>query len=311
MGFQYGSSGKRCNLRTLRHNVPMLWDILHEGERSRAVSAAIAQFAPDVVISDAEPFTHHAARRLRIPRMGFDHFGVMVYCRLPMPLADRLTSFFDRSIYKLMCGQPDRVLVSSFYEVMPVDASVETVGPLLRREVYGVRPSEGQHVLAYLNRGDAQLQPHVHRALAEAGPEIRLYGTSRTGREGNLVYRKPGSEPFLKDLASCRAVISTAGNQLVGEALHFGKPLLVLPEACVEQRLNAAAVERLGIGETSGFPELSPNRVRAFLERAPHYALAARRNATDGCRDAIEKIEGWIRGARAAAPVRTLARVAA
>ena len=38
-------------------------------------------------------------------------------------------------------------------------------------------------------------------------------------------------------------MVSTAGNQLATEACYFGKPLLVMPEDCAEQRLNARQVE--------------------------------------------------------------------
>jgi hypothetical protein len=62
--------------------------------------------------------------------------------------------------------------------------------------------------------------------------------------------------PFLEDLAGCRAVISTAGNQLIGVALYLCKPVCVMPEACVEcveQRLNAGS--NIGRNVRDGGPE--------------------------------------------------------
>ena len=42
-------------------------------------------FEPDLVISDAEPFTHQAAAALGVPRIGFDHFGILSHCRPTAP----------------------------------------------------------------------------------------------------------------------------------------------------------------------------------------------------------------------------------
>ena len=49
------------------------------------------------------------------------------------------------------------------------------------------------------------------------------------------------------------AVVSTAGNQLVGEALYLGKPVLVMPERVnFEQAINAHYLEQSGAGWVEG-----------------------------------------------------------
>lgn len=63
--------------------------------------------------------------------------------------------------------------------------------------------------------------------------------TAYRGRIDNLEFRPPGNAEFIRDLAACRAVLSTAGNQLIGEAIHFRKPVLALPEAAFD-RLSPA-----------------------------------------------------------------------
>src|SRR5262249_31113023 len=115
--------------------------------------------------------------------------------------------------------------------------------------------------------------------------------TGRTGASGRLEFRPPSERGFLDDLAHCRAVVGTAGNQLVGEALHFGKPMLVMPEDSVEQHVNATAVERCGIGVRADHRRLTPESVRTFLAAEEQHADRARWHARDGRAEALAALE--------------------
>lgn len=212
------------------------------------VREIVEGFAPDVVISDAETWTHHVAATLKIPRISFDHIGIMAYCKPHLEPLDRLKAAFDTLCYRRMMGEPERILISSFYDAEPRRPGVKIVGTLPRQTVREMTPRDGEHILVYLNRGQDMLHSQLLDPLEEIGCPVHIYGTERRGRVGRLSFMPPSNLPFLEDLASCRAVVSTAGNQLVGEAIYLGKPILVMPESCVEQRMNALAVERLGIG---------------------------------------------------------------
>ncbi len=308
LGYAYGGSGKRSNYLTIRQNSWHVLDILFRGPVSQQVTAAMKDFHPDVVISDAEPWTHRAARRLGIPRIGFDHFGIMVHCKLPMPWLDWLRSFRDVWIYRILMRRPQRVIVSSFYDAPPRWPGVEVIGPLLRDEVLQIPSVDGDHFLCYFNKGQHQFTPEVEQTLRSISGPVYVYGvTGRRGMSGNIDFRPPSNMPFVEDLASCRAIISTAGNQLVGEALHFGKPMLVMPEDCVEQRLNAAAISRLGIGMETTFAAFSPAVVQRFLELEPTYRERTRVVARDGRAEAIRTIERFLRELAPAAAISQIA----
>jgi uncharacterized protein (TIGR00661 family) len=293
LSFEYDDGGRICHARTLRRNAPLVRDLTTGGRTLGEVVEDMRVFGPDVVITDAEAWTSRAARRLGVPRIGFDHFGVMVHARPAMDALDRVRSLSDRFLYSQLLGRPERILVSSFYEAPPRGDDVRFVPPLLREEVHRVQPEAGAFVLVYLNRGRRQLTPRVEAALQGAGVDIRLYGSDRLGREGRIEFRPLGNQAFLRDLATCRAVISTAGNQLVGEALHYGKSMLVMPERTVEQRLNARAVESLGVGRATRMETLTADEIRAFLEAAPEMAERAR--ARDGRDEAVDLLTRWVR----------------
>jgi uncharacterized protein (TIGR00661 family) len=295
LGFAYGRrSGTRSNWRTLRRNLSAALDLLLHGPVFDMVRDVVRDFAPDVVLADAEAWTHRVAGALGVPRIGLDHIGILAHCRPPVEWPDRLEAALDKAVYRLLMGEPDRIIVSSFYDAPPRRPGVCVVGTLPRQAVRELTPTPGEHLLAYFNRGEQQLTPALLRALEDVGCPVHVYGTARQGRQGRLTFLPPSGLPFLEDLAACRAVVSTAGNQLMGEAIYLGKPVLVLPERCVEQRLNAAAVARLGLGERVTRRQFTAERLRAFLGRREEFTANLRRHVRDGLRETLAAVERFL-----------------
>lgn len=290
LGYVYGRRGKRSTTLTLKKNLPAILDLFWRGPSLSMVIDTIREFAADVIISDAEAWTQRAGKQLGIPRITFDHFGILTHCKPKLGWQDRWTAERDRKAYLALMGQPERVIVSSFYNAPPRRPGVRVIGPLIRDEVRQVQPTDGDHLLVYLNNGIHQFTDWVERALQGLGRPVKIYGTQRIGTAGNLSFHPPSKLPFLEDLASCQAVISTAGNQLVGEAMHLGKPLLVMPEHCVEQRCNANALEDMCIGEQLPHRALTTNAINRFLEKLDTYKLNIRRHVRDGNVEAIEAL---------------------
>jgi uncharacterized protein (TIGR00661 family) len=305
LGYAYGKNGKASPLLTARQNAWHVLEMLFRGPEFHTVKDAVLDFRPDVVISDAEPWMHRVARHLKIPRIGFDHFGVMVYCKPPIPFGDRIRSRRDVFVYRLLMGRPERIIVSSFYDAPPRWPSVRVIGPLLRDEILNAPIRHGEHILVYFNKGQYQFTPHVELALRALDVPMLVYGTPRRGREGNLDFRPLSNVPFVEHMASCRAIISTAGNQLVGEAVHLGKPMLVIPEACVEQRLNAASLERSGFGMQVRHDDFSADVVKTFLANCHHYRQNMARSVRNGRREAVETIEQFLRELTTGEPTTT------
>jgi len=289
-------TGRRSRRRTLKRNLPGVMDLKMSGPALDMVAETLRRFRPDVVVSDSEPWTHHAARRLEIPRISFDHFGVLVYCRWPMRMLDRVICWLEAGAYRKLMGRPQRVVVASFYDAPPRRPGVRVVGPVLREQVRKTTPSPGEYLLVYFSNGEKHYTEPMHRTLGELGLPVRVYGTGREGREGNLQFFPPSNTQFVEDLAGCRAVFSTAGNQLISEAMHFGKPLLLMPEDSLEQRLNAATVERLGYGRHLSRRDVAADVIGEFLIGGDRFAANLRAAATrDGGAEAVEAIEQYAR----------------
>jgi uncharacterized protein (TIGR00661 family) len=306
--YGYTSDGRRSLSRTLGENLKHLSDVVLGGGGLDEVSRVIRDVRPAVAICDAEPWTHAAAARLGVPRISFDHFGILAYCRPPIPWGDRLRSFRDVSAYRGLMGRPDRVIVSSFYDGGVADPKIRFVGPLLRPEILRASATSGDHLLVYLNRGAYQFTPRVELALRSLDIPVVVYGTPRRGKDGKFIFREPGNETFIQDLASCRSVFSTAGNQLVGEAIWFNKPMLVMPEHTVEQRLNAAALERLGIGVQVDRTQIDGAAFRSFLDTEDVYRRSMRHALRDGRAEAVVALETFARELATERPVRAASR---
>ena len=88
-------------------------------------------------------------------------------------------------------------------------------------------------------------------------------------------------------------MFATAGNQLISEALHLRKPLLLLPEDCLEQRLNAMAVERMGIGRRTSRKQVSAAVIRGFLAAVERHAEHFPEQPADGREQAIAALERY------------------
>jgi uncharacterized protein (TIGR00661 family) len=291
IGFRYNRRAKISKYLTMKYNLPIFLDVRLGGATTSMVCDVFADFRPDLVLSDSEICTHWAAKRTGIPRITVDHFGVLVYGRLEMSWRDHLLCRGEAWVYRRLFGEPDRAIVSAFFDAPPRREGVCVVGPIIRAEAQRIEPSRGPHLLVYFSKGEHEFTPRIEQALLGLDCPVRVYGTRRRGLQGNLQFKPFANLSFLEDLAGARAVFATTGNQLCGEVIHFGKPLLGMPIDCLEQRINAQAIERMGVGMRVTRERVSTELLRCFLSREEEFARNAQRQARDGVAETLEVIE--------------------
>lgn len=290
--YQLSRGGRMAACRTLLRAAPKVVDLSVRGPALEMVGEVLEEAAPQVVVSDSEAWTNAAAKRLKIPRISFDHFGVLVYCRWPMGWARRLQNRMEARVYHgLMSGPAERIVIASFYAPPPRREGVRVVGPVLRETVLQATASPGEYLLVYFSNGPIHFTSQVEQALRALDVPVVAYGVGREGTHANLDFRPPSNTRFVADLAGCRAVFATAGNQLICEAMHFRKPMLLLPEDSLEQRLNAAAVQRMGIGMRTSQKKVCPEQLRAFLAGEARCVESFPDAPTDGRAQAVQAIE--------------------
>jgi len=238
---------------------------------------------PDLAIVDFEPALPRAARLSGLPWVSVNHQHFLrTYDLSSLPRSLRWHAAYMAMVVELYgSGQADTV-VSSFYfpPLRKGCEGVTQVGVLLRPEVLEARPSEGEHLVAYFRKfASARLLA----ALAATGRPVRVYGLGARPRAGNLTFHAISSSRFIADLTSCAALICTAGNQLVGEALHLGKPVFALPEPNNhEQAINAHFLRQTGAGDWSEFDAVDYGRLCGFLRRLDEFRTAMPRERING-----------------------------
>ena len=265
-------------------------------EVSRLV-AALDAFAADLAITDFEPTLPRAAARLGVPVVSLDHqHFLLAYDLGRLPPALRCTARFMGLACRLFVPRAATTVISAFFQPPLVAGWRHAVqaGPLLRTAILAATPHDGGHLVSYLRR---HTPTPVLAALAAAGVPVRIYGLGRRDPVGPLTFHEIDERRFVADLAGCRGVVAAAGNQLIGEALHLGKPLLVLPErAHAEQTMNAHFLAAEGCGAFTPLEAVTTATIRGFLDGSDRFAgpLAERRGRMDGFPTAARAIAATV-----------------
>ena len=294
--FAYGAPGRVNLVRTLVEAALFRMEL---GDHVRRVMPELDRARPDLIIADFEPIAPRAAQLRGVPFVSFDHQHYLVVSDLSaLPFSLRAQARAAAPFVQALYDWQRATIVSSFYNA-PIKRAYQNttwVGTLIRPELMGIKPERGGHLVGYIRR---QASPGTLAALASCGREVRLYGLGERPSQGSLRFLAIDERRFLDDLASCQAVISTAGNQLVGEALYLRKPMLVMPEALnFEQAVNAYFLERTGAGWAER-GSLTSRLLGAFLEAVPALQPRLRPEALCGNDDAVAAIERHL-GARPA-----------
>lgn len=214
----------------------------------------------ELVITDFEPLSCRVAHRRGLPLISIDNQHCLVHADISYPREYRREAAAAKLVTRLMTPRAGAYLVISFFQPAVRHKRTWIFPPILRREVLDTRPTQGEHILVYVTSPSSKLAELLGRIRGR----FLLYGFDREGENGNLIFKKPSLSGFLRDLASCRAVIANAGFSLVSEALYLGKPYLAYPvKRQFEQVFNAYYVEKMGYG--AWWDELNKERVESFL----------------------------------------------
>lgn len=280
--FQY-SSGRLDILRSVTSGIDYQARVL--GPLVERLIDELEDFGADLGITDFEPALPRACARQGIPLVSVDHqHFLLAYDLGSLPRALQWHAWLmGHAVWMCTFGATDTV-VSAFFKP-PLRRGWEhvvQVGPLLRREIRSAVPHDGGFIVSYLRRHTPFT---VLAALADCGMPVRVYGLGGRDPFGNLEFLEIDQRRFVDDLVNCRAVIAAAGNQLIGESLHLGKPLLVLPEAAhAEQSMNAHFLAAMECGDLCVLEQVTPERIGAFL------------GSLDRFRPALARVEGRMDG---------------
>jgi len=251
-------------------------------------------FGADLAVTDFEPALPRAAARQGIPLVSVDHqHFLLAYDLSSLPWWLQWQAWLMSHAVWMYVTEATDTVVSAFFRP-PLKRGWEhvvQVGPLLRGDVKRAAPSDEGFVLSYLRR---HTPFQALATLADGGLPVKVYGLGERDAVGSVSFHAIDERRFIDDLAACRCLVSAAGNQLIGEALHLGKPMLLLPErAHAEQLMNSHFLAGMGCGDFTLLEQVTTGCVRGFLDRLETFrpALDALAGRIDGTGDVVRVIE--------------------
>jgi uncharacterized protein (TIGR00661 family) len=222
----------------------------------RQLGNLVGEAEPDVILNFFEPLAAFFAltRRRRPPVVAIGHqFMVQHPSFIHEPSLWK--QHLGLKLYSRILGARAIKLALSLYEAPDLPGKRIIVGPpILRKQLFALKSNpNGEFVLVYLlNHGYAEQiiqwsarnpQTKLHCFYDKPGAPAEFQHSL------SLTFHRLDSEKFLKMMAECRHVVSTAGFESVCEAAWLGKPLFLVPvENHIEQQLNALDAQQFGLG---------------------------------------------------------------
>lgn len=237
-------------------------------QRAYGDAARLRIERPDLIITDGDQAMVLGARRARIPCLAIGHDLVFSACTLPTGLPR--ASLVREQVNALVPTRfADARIAVHFLPVEPRLANTRVARALSPADLdeprdVGALPVD-PFLLAYLADGDRDF---VLDRLAEADVDAVVFGDGLRAR-GRVRTEPVSRERFVAHLRRALGVVATAGSNLLAECVLTQKPVLALHSGRHhEQALNAALVERAGIGEALRIAALTPAAIRTFAARA-------------------------------------------
>lgn len=228
---------------------------------------------PDLVVSDGDGPSVHAAKSLGLPVLAIGHGLIFRHADLSganLPTLKRLREQINAASSS---WPAERRVAVHFAPVAPRTRGTRVARPDLPERLRSA-PARDDFFLAYFRDDDGL--PALE-ALRRRGHRVVLFGRPASIATGVEVHA-PDVDGFADALSRCRAVVGSAGNHLPAECAMLGLPLLAFyRQGDAEQEMNARLIEAAGIGLGSSLDQCTPaliERFEAELDRPRHELMA-------------------------------------
>jgi len=258
-------------LRSVALTVPLVPTLLRS---LRFIQEQIREFRPDLIVNFYEPVGGFAHRKFDIPTVAIGHQFIYEHPQTPFPEGHRLDRLlFQRHTWFFFRKSHLKLALSAY--AAPPHRNIVVVPPVLRSEVFALQTGRKNFALTYVvNKGYAD----------DLGqwplPTICFWDNAefpQKTKRGKVLFHPIDDRAYLRYMAQCRCLVTTAGFESMCEAAYLGKPMVLIPvEGHFEQLCNATDAAAHGIAthassfRTIDFAKVAPPEVdRAWLAAAP------------------------------------------
>ena len=238
----------------------------------------------DFAITDLEPLLPRISLLREKPFLTLDNQHAMLYGDLDikrLKFSERLEYLFIINFLKTYHPKSDLSILTTFCEV-PIKSKyvkrVKAVGPLIRKNVieYKDKIKYEDFILVYAHK---VLGSKLFPVLTKLKDSKFVVFTTDNFNSTNFLYKRDWIEyhsidpvKFIKKLAECKAVISSAGNTLLSESIFLKKPFYgITLQGLFEQRLNLYLLNDTGWGDGCKISELSEDHILNFINNINYY----------------------------------------
>lgn len=235
------------------------------------IEALTKELNPDLIISDFEPILPRIAKKLKIKYISIDNQHKFSRCYSnDIPLKYKFYCWLMGLYTELLVPNPDVAIVSTFYHSSIKKKPDKTilVNCFMRTLMENTITSNENFILVYYKSSSGDLLLKELNKISKF-IKIKVYGCPKEKRiYSNIEYSDISNEAFIKDLSKCSYLLCSAGNQLLGEAIYYGKPIFAVPEPNqAEQYLNAYFVDKTNCGVICNVNEISINKILSFINK--------------------------------------------
>jgi uncharacterized protein (TIGR00661 family) len=138
------------------------------------------------------------------------------------------------------------------YEPLEI-GKIVVVPPLLRNEIHDLEKVSKDFILGYMVN-DGYSQEIVEWSQAHPQTSLHIFWDKKDeppvkNVSDNLTFHRLNAKKFLKMMAECQGLVTTAGFESICEAMYIGKPVLMIPvSGQYEQACNAIDAVKAGAG---------------------------------------------------------------
>jgi len=251
------------------------------------VRRIIKDFKPDLIITDAEPTCHIAARVSDVKRLSIDNPHGLLYRKYKVNQGEYLSWFFLFFAIKITLFGADKYIIYDYFDEQIDDPRVLFIKPLIRQDLSKQEPCFGEHIFVYQSLPDYDF---VNLILKKIDERFIVYGFNKNLVDENIVFKEFNQDEIFQDISCSKAVITNGGFNVISEALFLKKPIYCLPiKNQFEQILNSKFVEKLGAGVCNF--DFDEKQFKKFLSNLDKYKKNLLSYNPGNQADKLKKIE--------------------
>lgn len=222
---------------------------------------------PDLIISDYEPNVAQFAYALQIPLICMEQQSKFLY--IDELIIDNFSILEEKARLNYFFPKYDYKIISSFFPLKIKERNVKVIAPIITS--LNVLDKKKNHILVYLSPyEDSKKYIEVINVIKlMQNYKFIVYSKEKLNLSYNNILFKKYNSKFKEDLENCMCLISTAGHQLLSEAISINVPIYLIPLNTYEQKYNASMIEKYSLGKLAN--NISVFEIEQFISSLSCY----------------------------------------